>query len=97
MNLPTFLPDAEYQRLFLRLVDAAADPTDPASELKAILADYIAPEAARADIEAHAKVAARYATLKAERDQIGAEIAKWLKATGVQPDEDDDHPAKLLN
>ena len=48
----TFLPDAAYRQLMSRLTDAAGHPIDPETALGVILADYLAPEAARDDIEA---------------------------------------------
>ena len=93
----TFLPDDAYQRLSRDLLHAAGDESDPESELKQILAGYIAPEAARADIEAHAKVAEGYAKLKTEREDLGREITKWMQKVGVQPDDDDDLAGRLLN
>lgn len=48
----TLLPDDAYHALLSRLTDAAGHPIDPETALGVILADYIAPEAARDDIEA---------------------------------------------
>lgn len=47
----TFLSDDAYLQLLSRLTDAAGHPIDPETALGVILADYLAPEGARDDIE----------------------------------------------
>lgn len=54
----TFLPLTDYQNLLTQLTDAAGHPLDPEARLGEILAPYLAPEGARADIEEQDRLAA---------------------------------------